>query len=51
VVVDRVRYQESHLLVPQGPGLGMELDGAKMAALERPLSSVPSAAKPATGGE
>jgi len=51
VVVDRVHYEESHLLVPQGPGLGMELDEAKLAALERPLSSVPLAARPATGGE
>ena len=46
VVVDRVRYEDSYLLVPQGPGLGMVLDEAKLAAIEHPLSSVPLPAQP-----
>ncbi|MEA3406825.1 MAG: mandelate racemase/muconate lactonizing enzyme family protein [Chloroflexota bacterium] len=41
VVVDRVQYENGYLLVPQGPGVGMTLDEDKLAALERPLSSLP----------
>jgi L-alanine-DL-glutamate epimerase-like enolase superfamily enzyme len=26
VVKERVRYDEGHIIVPEGPGLGMELD-------------------------
>jgi muconate cycloisomerase len=44
VVVERVRYENGYLLVPDGPGVGMELDEDKLAALERPLSSLRIAA-------
>jgi galactarate dehydratase (D-threo-forming) len=47
VVVDRVRYEGSYLLVPQGPGVGMVLDEEKLAALEHPLSSLPLEPQPA----
>jgi L-alanine-DL-glutamate epimerase-like enolase superfamily enzyme len=40
VVKERVQYENGYLLVPQGVGLGMELDEDKLAELERPLSSV-----------
>lgn len=41
VVVERVRYEKGYLLVPDGPGVGMEIDEEKLEALERPLSSLP----------
>ena len=41
VVVERVRYENGHLLVPDGPGVGMVLDEEKLGALQRPLSSLP----------
>lgn len=44
VVQERVRYENDYLLVPQGPGVGMMLDEEKLAALERPLTSLPVAA-------
>ena len=40
VVVERVRYENGHLIVPEGPGLGMELDSEKLAAVTHPLSSM-----------
>ena len=40
VVTERVRYEDGYLLVPDGPGVGMELDEDKLAALERPLTSL-----------
>ncbi|MBN1400820.1 MAG: hypothetical protein JXA74_08275, partial [Anaerolineae bacterium] len=40
VVVERVQYEGGFLLVPDGPGVGMELDEAKLAALEHPLTSL-----------
>ena len=40
VVVDRVRYEKGHLIVPEGPGVGMELDADKLAQFTYPLSSV-----------
>jgi muconate cycloisomerase len=33
VVVQRVKYEAGHLMVPEGPGLGMALDEAKLEAL------------------
>ncbi len=33
VVVTRVKYEQGYLVVPDGPGLGMELDEAKLEAL------------------
>ena len=33
VVQERVRYEQGYLLVPEGPGLGMELDRAKLQQL------------------
>ena len=33
VVRERVRYEEGQLLVPEGPGLGMELDEERVKAL------------------
>ena len=41
VVEDRVQYEDSYLLVPEGPGVGMVLDEDMLSALERPLSSLP----------
>ena len=32
VVKEQVRYQEGHIIVPEGPGLGMELDEERLAA-------------------
>ncbi len=40
VVVERVRYEKGYLIVPDGPGLGMELDDEKLAEITHPLSSV-----------
>jgi len=40
VVVERVKYENGYLLVPEGPGVGMELDEEKLSALERPLTSL-----------
>jgi L-alanine-DL-glutamate epimerase-like enolase superfamily enzyme len=40
VVKERVRYENGYLLVPDGPGVGMELDEDKLRELERPLSSI-----------
>jgi len=40
VVQERVRYDGYHLLVPEGPGVGMVLDENKLSSLERPLSSL-----------
>ncbi len=37
VVAKRVDYVQGHLVVPQGPGLGVELDPAKLAQLTAPL--------------
>ena len=37
VVVERVKYENGSLLVPDGPGLGLELDKDKLEALRRPL--------------
>jgi len=38
VVVSRVKYENGELLVPEGVGLGMELDEEKLAALASPLT-------------
>ncbi len=40
VVVNRVRYEKGHVIVPEGPGVGMELDGDKLEQLTHPLSTV-----------
>ena len=32
VVKERVRYEEGHIIVPEGPGLGVELDEERLAA-------------------
>lgn len=40
VVKERVQYEDGHLLVPGGPGLGLEIDETKLADLHRPLSAV-----------
>jgi L-alanine-DL-glutamate epimerase-like enolase superfamily enzyme len=40
VVVERVQYEDGYLLVPDGPGVGMQLDEEKLAALEHPLTSL-----------
>ena len=32
VVKERMRYEEGHFLVPDGPGLGMELDEERLGA-------------------
>jgi muconate cycloisomerase len=40
VVKDPVRYEKGYLIVPDGPGLGMELDEEKIAAIQESLSSV-----------
>ncbi len=39
VVKERARYEKGWLIVPDGPGLGMELDEEKMAEISEPLSS------------
>lgn len=41
VVKERVRYEGSYLMVPDGPGVGMTIDPAKLAEIERPLTSLP----------
>jgi len=41
VVEERVCYEGSYLMVPEGPGVGMRIDPAKLAAIERPLTSLP----------
>ena len=38
VVKKRVQYKEGHLIVPEGPGLGMELDEDKVKEISKPLS-------------
>lgn len=38
VVVSRIKYEDGELLVPEGVGLGMELDEEKLAALSSPLT-------------
>ncbi|MBC7237902.1 MAG: hypothetical protein H5T69_18825, partial [Chloroflexi bacterium] len=40
VVKERVRYESGYLLVPEGPGVGMELDTAQVERLYRPLTSL-----------
>ena len=40
VVKERIRYEKGFVIVPEGPGLGMELDEEKLAAISEPLSSV-----------
>ncbi|MFH1084674.1 MAG: enolase C-terminal domain-like protein [Chloroflexota bacterium] len=40
VVVERVRYEGGYLRVPQGPGVGMQLDASKLARITRPLTSL-----------
>ncbi len=40
VVVERVRYENGSLVVPDGPGLGMTLDPEKLRALSRPLVAI-----------
>ena len=40
VVKKRVQYEKGYLLVPKGPGLGMELDEEKLGAISEPLRSV-----------
>jgi L-alanine-DL-glutamate epimerase-like enolase superfamily enzyme len=37
VVTEPIRYEDNHLFVPDGPGLGMELDQEKLGTLEGPL--------------
>lgn len=32
IVAEKVRYAEGHIIVPEGPGLGLELDPEKLAA-------------------
>jgi muconate cycloisomerase len=39
-VKEPVRYEKGYLIVPDGPGLGMEIDEEKLAAISEPLSSV-----------
>ncbi len=47
VVKSRVKYEKGHLIVPQGPGLGVELDEDKLEKLKTSLSidliNIPSA--------
>lgn len=40
VVKERIQYENGYVIVPEGPGLGMELDEEKVAAISEPLSSV-----------
>ena len=40
VVKERIQYENGYVIVPEGPGLGMELDEEKIAAISEPLSSV-----------
>jgi len=39
VVKERARYENGYLIVPKGPGLGMELDEEKITAISEPLRS------------
>jgi len=43
VVKDRVRYENGYLLVPTGPGLGVEIDDEKLRELTGPISLRPDA--------
>ena len=38
VVKERVRYEQGHAIVPEGPGWGVELDEGKLAELAAPLT-------------
>lgn len=40
VVREPVRFEKGYLLVPEGPGLGVEVDVKKVEAIRAPLSSV-----------
>ncbi len=40
VVKNPIQYEKGYVLLPDGPGLGMELDEEKIAAISEPLSSV-----------
>jgi muconate cycloisomerase len=40
VVRERVRYEEGFLIVPDGPGLGVQIDETQLRALRRPLSQL-----------
>ena len=40
VVVERVRYENGSLIVPDGPGLGMTLDPDRLHAFSRPLTAI-----------
>ena len=40
VVNERVQYEDGHLIVPDGPGLGLEVDRDKLADLHSPLTMV-----------
>lgn len=40
VVTERVSYENGYLIVPNGPGLGMELDSERLSEITYPLSSV-----------
>ena len=40
VVKNPIQYEKGYVLLPEGPGLGMELDEEKIAAISEPLSSV-----------
>src|SRR5262249_8065629 len=40
VVRERVRYEDGFLIVPDGPGLGVEIDEERLRLLRRPLSQV-----------
>lgn len=40
VVKNPIRYEKGHVLLPDGPGLGMELDDDKIAAITERLTSV-----------
>ena len=37
VVVERVKYENGFLLVPEGPGVGLEIDDERLEALRQPL--------------
>ena len=39
VVKNPIQYENGYVLLPDGPGLGMELDEEKIAAISEPLSS------------
>jgi muconate cycloisomerase len=44
VVRRRVRYEAGYLIVPEGPGLGVEIDEEQLRALRRPLTQLPPGA-------